>query len=70
LNDTIAFFIELQLIDKTTGEVILPVLWRDNYLSLLPEEKRKINAEILYDNYQIENLGIRVKGWNTVDFRG
>jgi exo-1,4-beta-D-glucosaminidase len=70
MNDTIAFFIELQLIDKTTGEVVLPVLWGDNYLSLLPQEKRKINAKILYDNYQIENLGIRVKGWNTVDFYG
>ncbi len=64
VNDSISFFIELQLIDKTTGEVILPVLWKDNYISLLPHEKRNINAIFSVNENELENLDLRIKGWN------
>ena len=40
---TIAFFVRLKA-DKPNGEEILPVLWQDNYFSLLPGEKRVISA--------------------------
>ncbi len=64
VNDSIALFIELQLIDKNSGEVILPVLWEDNYISLLPKEKRNINAIFSENKNKLENLDLRVKGWN------
>jgi exo-1,4-beta-D-glucosaminidase len=41
---TIAFFIRLKLEKGKGGEEILPVVWQDNYLSLLPGEKREITA--------------------------
>ncbi|NOX66140.1 MAG: glycoside hydrolase family 2 [Chlorobi bacterium] len=63
-NDSIAFFIELQLIDKNSGEVILPVLWEDNYLSLLPNEERTIETSFSADKNDLQNLDLRIKGWN------
>lgn len=44
---------------------ILPVLWQDNYFSLLPGETRQITAR--YTNRQKENHGapiVEVEGWN------
>jgi exo-1,4-beta-D-glucosaminidase len=46
------------------GEEILPVLWEQNYISLLPGEKREITA-----TYRASELGaakpyVEVKGWN------
>lgn len=66
-NDSIAFFIELQLIDKNSGEVIIPVLWDDNYLSLLPNEKKKVEAFFQAAENDLRNLDIRIKGWNLLE---
>ncbi len=66
-NEEIAFFIELQVLNKISKEIILPVFWSDNYLSLLPNEKRIIEAE--FDNNDIElstEIELAVKGWNII----
>ena len=59
----VAFFLRLQVTGKN-GEEALPVLWEDNYVSLLPGESRVITA-----SYRIRDLGgaaprLRVTGWN------
>ncbi|HYU52781.1 MAG TPA: hypothetical protein VEK37_07535, partial [Gemmatimonadaceae bacterium] len=46
------------------AEEALPVLWEDNYLSLLPGETRVVTA-----NYRVRDLGgapprLVVTGWN------
>ena len=52
-------------VDKgAKGEEILPVVWEDNYISLLPGEKREITA-----SYRASELGaskptVEVSGWN------
>jgi exo-1,4-beta-D-glucosaminidase len=61
---TIAFFVRLKVAKGNGGEEILPVVWQDNYISLLPGEKREITA-----SYRSTDLGgaepaIEVKGWN------
>ena len=43
-SDKIAFFIELSVKKERSGETILPVFWSDNYVSLLPGEKRVYTA--------------------------
>ena len=64
-NEEIAFFIELQLLNKISKELILPVLWSDNYLSLLPNEKRIIEAKFNNDDLEISTeIELAVKGWN------
>jgi exo-1,4-beta-D-glucosaminidase len=45
-TDKIAFFIEAKIIDKNDGLSILPVLWTDNYVSVLPGNSKSITAKI------------------------
>ncbi len=60
----LAFFIRLKLDKARTQEEILPVLWEDNYVSLLPGENREISAQ-----YSVRDSGpgspmLEIKGWN------
>jgi len=64
-SKSLAFFVRLKLDKGRAGGEILPVLWQDNYISLLPGEKREITA-----SYRANDLGaaapyVEVKGWNT-----
>ena len=60
---SIAFFLRLQVTGRG-GEEALPVLWEDNYVSVLPGETRVLSA-----TYNIRDLGgapprVVVTGWN------
>src|SRR5580658_84304 len=64
LGKTVAFFVRLKLDKGKGGEEILPVVWQDNYVSLLPGEKREITV-----TYRTSTLGtakpeIEISGWN------
>lgn len=61
---SLAFFIRLKVAKGAGGEEVLPVLWQDNYVSLLPGEKRELAAR-----YRSQDLGgaepaVEVTGWN------
>ena len=60
----LAFFIRLKLDKKPGGEEILPVLWEDNYFSLLPGESREVTAR--YNRREVEGHlpTLEIKGWN------
>jgi exo-1,4-beta-D-glucosaminidase len=60
-SDTIAFFIELKITDKNTGQSILPVFWDDNYVSLLPGETRILEATFPVTKGQAI---LTIDGWN------
>jgi len=50
-------------VGEKSGEEILPVLWEDNYISLLPGESREIAAH--YDQaIHAGRLKLEVEGWN------
>jgi exo-1,4-beta-D-glucosaminidase len=59
-TDKIAFFIDLKIKSKKTGELILPVFWEDNYISLLPGELRKISATFK----SADEAELFISGWN------
>jgi exo-1,4-beta-D-glucosaminidase len=63
-SKSLAFFVRLRVNKGAGGEEILPVLWQDNYVSLLPGEKRELTA-----SYRTSALGqakpaLQVSGWN------
>ena len=63
-SKNLAFFIRLKVSKGAKGEEILPVVWEENYVSLLPGEKREITA-----TYRTRELGtakpvVEVSGWN------
>ncbi|HZW79834.1 MAG TPA: beta galactosidase jelly roll domain-containing protein [Candidatus Deferrimicrobiaceae bacterium] len=63
-SKSLAFFIRLKLSKGEKGEEILPVVWQDNYISLLPGERREVTA-----SYHTGELGtakpvVEISGWN------
>jgi exo-1,4-beta-D-glucosaminidase len=51
-SKSLAFFVRLKVNRGTQGEEILPVVWQDNYISLMPGEKREVTAA-----YRTSELG-------------
>ena len=63
-SKSVAFFVRLKVTRGAGGPEILPVIWQDNYISLLPGERREITAA-----YRTSELGtakpqVEVSGWN------
>jgi len=63
-SKSLAFFVRLKVDKGKGGEEVLPVVWQDNYLSLLPGERREVAA-----TYRAKELGttqpaVEISGWN------
>jgi len=63
-NETLAFMVHLKITRGKGGEEVVPILWEDNYFSLLPGESRTVKAR-----YDLPTLGgkepvLAVEGWN------
>ncbi len=63
-SDHLAFQIHLGIRRKNEGADILPVLWSDNYFSLMPGESREIMAQFLSPDALSGETELRVTGWN------
>ena len=61
-SDALAFFVELRVVDAD-GNSILPVLWDDNYVSILPGESRELVARFPAED-GVSGARLMVKGWN------
>jgi exo-1,4-beta-D-glucosaminidase len=65
----VAFFVRLSVKPEASDNEILPVIWQDNYFSLLPGEKREVTAIYRSDQLRASQSGhsgavVRVSGWN------
>jgi exo-1,4-beta-D-glucosaminidase len=61
----LAFFVHFQIKQGSSDRDVLPVIWEDNYLSLLPGEHREIKA-----TFKTKDLGgaiafLKVQAWNS-----
>jgi exo-1,4-beta-D-glucosaminidase len=61
-SDHLAFLINLKVMDKATGELILPIFWEDNFLNLLPGEERTVSATYPFAG----EARLKVEGWNQI----
>ena len=59
-----AFFVQLALTQGRNGREILPVLWDDNYFSLLPGETRQVTATFVPKDAGGVNPTLEAGGWN------
>jgi exo-1,4-beta-D-glucosaminidase len=64
-SPSLAFFVHLQIKQGSSERDVLPVVWQDNYVSLLPGERREITA-----TYKVKDLGntgatLKVEAWNS-----
>jgi len=63
-SKSLAFFVKLKVNKGAKGEEILPVVWEDNYISLLPGEKREVTATYRSGDLGTAKAATEVTGWN------
>lgn len=63
-SNSLAFFVRLKLTRGAGGDEVLPVLWEDNYLSLLPGEKRTVIATVRSTDIGRAKPAVEVSGMN------
>jgi hypothetical protein len=59
-----ALMVRLKAVRETTGDRILPALYSDNYLSLMPGERRTIRTEVEDHDTRGERPKIAIHGFN------
>jgi exo-1,4-beta-D-glucosaminidase len=60
----LAFFVRLRVDKGGKGDEILPVVWQDNYFSLLPGEKRDVTATYRASELGTAKPALEISGWN------
>jgi len=63
-SKSVAFFVRLKVNKAAKGQEILPVVWEDNYISLLPGEKRELTATYHSTELGTSKPAVEVTGWN------
>jgi len=63
-GDTIAFFVNLDVVGRQSGRAALPIYWDDNCVSLLPGERKTLSATFNPADLQGDEPVVRVDGWN------
>jgi hypothetical protein len=59
----LAFFLRTAVIRGSTRERILPVFYEDNYVSILPGEKRTLSIDFPPELVTLDDL-VSIRGWN------
>jgi len=49
---------------ERSDDEVLPILWSDNYISLLPGEKREITASYAKRRLRSGKPAVKIDGWN------
>jgi exo-1,4-beta-D-glucosaminidase len=62
--DTIAFFVNLDVVRRQSGNTVVPIYWDDNCVSLLPGESRTISGSFSSQDLKGEEPALLVSGWN------
>ena len=60
-----ALMVRLKVVREKSGDRILPVLFSDNYVSLMPGEQRTIQMELEHADTRGEKPGVVITGFNT-----
>ncbi len=63
-SKSLAFQVHVGIRNSGSAEEVLPVLWEDNYLTLLPGESRTLTARYLGKDALKKSAELVVDGWN------
>jgi exo-1,4-beta-D-glucosaminidase len=63
----LALQVELRVVRDGSGEVVLPIFLDDNYITLLPGERRRIAGVFATEDLRGEQPVLKVRGWNVKD---
>lgn len=60
----VALAVELELYKAGTNELVTPIFWDDNFITLLPGEKRTLRAYYGRKDAGIKAPELKLRGWN------
>jgi Exo-beta-D-glucosaminidase Ig-fold domain/F5/8 type C domain/Glycosyl hydrolases family 2/Glycosyl hydrolases family 2, sugar binding domain len=66
-SKTPALMVRMKVIGKNTGERILPVFYSDNYMSLMPAEKKVITMKLKDEDTRGEKPVVEISGFNLAE---
>jgi exo-1,4-beta-D-glucosaminidase len=61
----LAFAVNPKILKLKSKDPVLPIFWEDNYISLLPGEKRVVQVEFYMKDLEGDKPLLKVDGWNT-----
>jgi exo-1,4-beta-D-glucosaminidase len=67
-SSNVAFLTRFRLVNRNDQREILPVFWQDNYISLLPGEKRELTVKLRKADLAGFTPRLLVDGFNTFPF--
>jgi exo-1,4-beta-D-glucosaminidase len=62
----LALMVEIRVVRDTSGEMVLPIYLDDNYITLLPNETRKISGLFTTEDLGGELPVVKIRGWNVL----
>jgi exo-1,4-beta-D-glucosaminidase len=62
----LALMVEMRVVRDISGEIVVPVYFDDNYVTLLPKETRKISGSFVTEDLGGESPVVKIRGWNVV----
>ena len=65
-GNAIAFMVHLRVTRGKDGEDVTPILWQDNYFSLLPGESLTVTAKFDSSLLEGKEAIVELDGWNAV----
>src|SRR5579862_8745204 len=65
---SVAFLTRMRLVKGKDHKEVLPVFWADNYISLLPGEKREVSVNLRKSDLVGSQPELMVDGWNLEPF--
>jgi hypothetical protein len=60
----VALMTRLKVVDKTSGLLVAPIMYSDNYFSLTPGEVKRVTIEFAAKNISGNQVTLSVEGWN------
>jgi exo-1,4-beta-D-glucosaminidase len=66
-TNSVAFMAHLRLTQGHDGEDVVPIFWEDNYVSLIPGEKRTITGAFDPVNLNGKQPTVWLDGWNVTN---
>jgi exo-1,4-beta-D-glucosaminidase len=63
-TQAVAFMVHLRVTRGKGGEDVTPILWEDNYFSLLPGERRTVSAKFRAGALEDKEAVVVMDGWN------
>ena len=70
LSDFPALMVRMKVVRRHSGDRVLPVIFEDNYVTLMPGEKRTLHAEVNHADTRGETPRVEVVGFNVKPIAG